>query len=315
MVRERWRVDDLLESCVMGIDLWTHLRHAVALSAIGLAGVASLTQQMESDVPYGRDPEQKMDLFLPTSRDYPTVIFVHGGSLTSGDKTDEDYGKVCTGFPAVGIGCISVNYRLAPQHIWPAQADDVASAIAWVHANIAPRGGDPTRLFLLGHSSGATLVALVGTDERYLAQNGMKLSQVRGVIPMGSIMYDEELDQTIDEYGRKKVEEKWVQELDNRMFAGLDQYEDHWPIRHIHTGMPPFLFLIAETEQEHPPVLKTNRRFVEDARRLGNDADYKVLSGRKHYTAIRKLNEPGDAVFAIVIQFIEQHTMASSQNK
>jgi hypothetical protein len=68
--------------------------------------------------------------------------------------------------------------------------------------------------------------------------------------------------------------------------------------------LPPFLFLIAQTEQEQPPVLKTNKKFVEDARALGNRADYKVLAGRTHYSAVRKLSEPGDPVFAIVRDFV-----------
>jgi hypothetical protein len=68
--------------------------------------------------------------------------------------------------------------------------------------------------------------------------------------------------------------------------------------------LSPFLFLIAEAEQEQPPVLKTNRKFTEDSRALGNRAEYKVLPGRTHYSAIRKLSEPDDPVFTIIRDFI-----------
>jgi len=148
------------------------------------------------------------------------------------------------------------------------------------------------------------LVALVGSDERYLARHRLKTTDLRGVVPMGSIMWDDELEQALANRGRGPVEEAFGRDPDSRMFAGLDAYLDHWPIRHVRAGLPPFLFLIAQTEQEQPPVLKTNKKFVEDARALGNRADYKILAGRTHYSAIRKLSEPGDPVFAIVRDFV-----------
>jgi len=155
---------------------------------------AGATRKPERDLTYGPDPSQRLDLWVPPAQGFPTVLFIHGGSLTSGDKTDEDYRDVCLPFPAAGIACANVNYRLGPEHPWPAQAEDVAAAVAWVRTNIAQRGGDPRKLVLLGHSSGAMLVALVGTDERYLAPHQLALDDLRGVVSMGSIMWDEELE-------------------------------------------------------------------------------------------------------------------------
>lgn len=272
---------------------------------------AGATQALERDLAYGPDPKQRLDLSVPATKRFPTVIFIHGGSLTSGDKADGDYRDVCAPFPGAGIACANVNYRLAPAHAWPAQAEDVAAAMAWVRANIGTRGGDPGKLFLFGHSSGATLVALVGTDERYFARHELKTSDLRGVIPMGSIMWDDELEQALTRYGRGRVEEAFRRDPDNRMYASLDVYLDRWPIRHVRAGLPPFLFLIAESEQEQPPVLKTNKKFVEDARALGNRAEYRVLPGRTHYSAIRNLRKPDDPVFAIVRDFVRQLSQLS----
>ncbi|HXO18492.1 MAG TPA: alpha/beta hydrolase [Thermoanaerobaculia bacterium] len=267
---------------------------------------AGAAPAVERDLAYGSDAKQRLDLSVPAVKGCPTVLFIHGGSLTTGDKADEDYGKVCAPFPDAGIACANVNYRLAPGAAWPAQAEDVAAAVAWVRTNIRTRGGDPHKLFLLGHSSGARLVALVGTDERYLARQGLKTSDLRGMIPMGSITWDDELEQALPQYGRGRVEEAFRRDPANQIYANLDTYLDSWPIHHVRAGLPPFLFLIAEAETEHPPVLKTNKKFVEDASALGNRAEYRVLPGRTHYSAIRKLAEPGDAVFAIVRNFVQQ---------
>src|SRR5262245_14799067 len=142
--------------------------------------LALASTPVERDLAYGSHPKQRLDLVVPATKGFPTVVFVHGGSLTTGDKADDDYGKVCRAFPAAGIACANVNYRLAADAGWPAPAEDVAAAMAWVRAHIAERGGDPDRLVLFGHSSGALLVALIGCED---------LPGVRGVVPMGSIMW------------------------------------------------------------------------------------------------------------------------------
>ena len=271
-----------------------------------LAAAPAAAQSVARDLPYGPEPTQRLDLSLPAAPGFPTLIFVHGGSLTRGDKADEDYRDVCAAFPAAGIACANINYRLAPAHPWPAQAEDVAAAVAWVRWNITARGGDPERLYLLGHSSGATLVALVGADRRYLAAVGMTTAGLRGVIAMGSIMWDDDLEQAVERRGRAAVEAAFRRDPDNAMFSSLDAYLDHWPIRHLRAGLPRYLFLIAEAEQEQPPVLRTNRAFAERAAALGNRAEYRILPGRTHDSAIRKLGEPGDEVFAIVRDLIRE---------
>ena len=278
-----------------------------------LPASVSIAQTSERDVPYGTDSKQRLDLSIPSDTGFPTVLFVHGGSLTSGDKSDDDHRHVCAPFVAAGIGCANVNYRLAPAFSWPVQAEDVAGAVAWVRANIASRGGNPDKMFLIGHSSGATLVALIATNERYLAQHGLSTKALRGIVPMGSIMWDDDLEQAIHRHGHSRVEEAFRRDPDNRMYASLEVYLDHWPMRHMRRGLPPFLFLIAETEQEQPPVLKTNRKFVDDARALGNRAEYRVLSGRTHYSAVRRLGEPNDPVFAIIRDFIRRFSRGGQE--
>ena len=77
-------------------------------------------------------------------------------------------------------------------------------------------------------------------------------------------MWDAELEQAVTRFGRGRVEAAFGRDPDNKMYASLDVYLDHWPIHHVRAGLPPFLLLIAESEQEQPPVLKTNKRFVEN---------------------------------------------------
>jgi acetyl esterase/lipase len=124
----------------------------------------------------------------------PVLIYVHGGGWTSGDKAD--VGAKAAYFTAHGFVFVSVNYRLisaADSTIRPAQqAADVAAAVAWVKGNIEGYGGDGARLFLLGHSAGAHLAALIAADETYLREVGLGPAALRGVILLDSAAYDVE---------------------------------------------------------------------------------------------------------------------------
>ena len=277
---------------------------ATLLLLLGTQARGAMAQHLERDLAYGPDPLQRLDLFTPASKGFPTLVFIHGGSLTSGDKADEDYGSVCAPFAAAGIACASINYRLGPTNRWPAQAEDVAAAVAWLRGNIAARGGDSASLFLFGHSSGAALAALLGADERYLRNQGLATTDVRGVIAMGSIMWDDDLEQAVNRLGVKQMEERFPKLPDFAMFQSLEMYRDHWPIGHVRRDMPPYLFLIADSEQVQPPVLMTDSTFIARAVALGNHAEYRVLPGRSHYSAIRRISEPGDLVFKLVHDFV-----------
>ena len=148
---------------------------------------------VEQDVPYaeGENPAQRLDIYYPPESapaPWPVMIFVHGGGWTRGDKRRVDFKDDV--FTQNGYIFISVNYRLAPEATWREMAQDVASAVAWVKANIAARGGDPTRIFLMGHSAGAHLVSLVATDETYLQNVGLGLQALSGAVSLDTRAYD-----------------------------------------------------------------------------------------------------------------------------
>jgi acetyl esterase/lipase len=178
--------------------------------------------------------------------------------------------------------------------------------------NIASRGGNPRDIYLFGHSSGAMLVALAGSDAKYLKSFELTLADIRGVIPAGSIMWDKAIQEAIASNGRGRVKERFRAHPDYRAFDSLEQYEDMWAFRHVHAGLPRFLFLVAEEEQVNPPVLETNTAFVDAARKLGNGAECRVLAGETHYSLIRGLNEKGSAAFDIIVRFVKDRPSSPS---
>jgi acetyl esterase/lipase len=151
---------------------------------------------LERDVAYGPDPLQRLDVF-PAAADHcgenPVVVWVHGGGFVTGDKARLHAKRAWAA--ANGWTLVSVNYRLsrpedppARRVRYPKHARDVARAMAWVVDHIAERGGDPTRIALVGHSAGAQLVSTVGVD-RTLVRRDVRPA-LCGVVSLDTEGYD-----------------------------------------------------------------------------------------------------------------------------
>jgi acetyl esterase/lipase len=139
---------------------------------------------------YGADPKQRLDLVKPVGvARAPVLLFVHGGGWSIGDKAHAA-GNKARWANSKGWAFASANYRLVPQATVEQQAADVAGAIAWLRANAAAQGLDPDRIVLMGHSAGAHLVALVGTDPQYLEAAGVPMGAVKGVVLLDGAGYD-----------------------------------------------------------------------------------------------------------------------------
>ncbi len=143
---------------------------------------------------YGNDPAQVGDLWFPEGHinhhSVPLVIFVHGGGWKRGSKDNAASRYAPEHFTKAGYVYASIDYRLVPSVKVEDQAEDVARAVKALVDDAKKLGIDPSRVVLTGHSAGAHLVALVGTDERYLRKAGLSFANVRGVIPNDGAAYD-----------------------------------------------------------------------------------------------------------------------------
>jgi acetyl esterase/lipase len=123
---------------------------------------------------------------------------------------------------------------------------DVARALGWVHLNIARRGGDPNRIFVMGHSAGAQLAALLCTDHRYLEAEGVPFSALKGCVPVDGDTYDvPAIIETAET--RRRVHGQPMPKFGHREKFGNDpaKHRDFSAVTHIapNKGIPPFLIL------------------------------------------------------------------------
>lgn len=161
-----------------------------AFAFLLLASVAQ-AQNLKSNIPYA-DPareRQVLDIYAPEgAKNLPVVFWIHGGGWQAGDKTDVQIK------PRVlaerGFVFVSTNYRLLPEVEMDVLTRDVAKSLSWVHKHIAGHGGDPARIFVMGHSAGAQLAALLCTDDRYLKAEGVPFDALKGCVPVDGDTYD-----------------------------------------------------------------------------------------------------------------------------
>lgn len=141
---------------------------------------------------YGRDRLQKLD-FYPAQNakgPAPLVLFVHGGGWKRGSKDNADGGWKAPHYTQAGYAYASINYRLVPEATVEQQGADIAAALKMLLARADALGIDRSRVVLMGHSAGAHLVSLVGTDEQYLKGAGLSFRDIDGVLPIDGAAYD-----------------------------------------------------------------------------------------------------------------------------
>jgi acetyl esterase/lipase len=242
--------------------------------------------------------KHRLDLFVPAPGDRrrPVIVFVHGGGWVFGDRKMpfDGYGKLGRRLASRGFVTAVISYRLAPGAKHPAQVQDVAAALRWVRDHAAQYGGDPHRMFAMGHSAGAQLVALVGTDPRWLQAQGLEPSDLAGVIAISG-PYD-------------------VKKLGSSLFIGgpiviaafgRDRavWADATPATHLRDGHPPPFFL-SYADADFPMLRDYARAFARELHQAGVPVTLRELPFQDHFTEIADLGEPGDVLAAEIEAFI-----------
>jgi arylformamidase len=220
----------------------------LCLLVAAIFGVSEARAQPVSrtNVPYATAHErQVLDVYAPAgAKNVPVVFWIHGGGWQSGDKTMVALKPKA--FVDAGFIFVSINHRLLPNVDMGSITRDVASALGWVHKNIATHGGDPNRLLVMGHSSGGQLAALMCTDDRYAKAEGYSLKAIKGCVPVDADTFD--IPAIIDvAETRARAHHLPMPTYGHRQKFGDDpaKHRDFSPVTHVagNKGIPPFLIL------------------------------------------------------------------------
>ncbi len=204
-------------------------------------------QDVKRDIPYA-DPaheRQVLDVYSPAgAKNLPVVFWIHGGGWQAGDKGSVQLKPQV--FMEKGFVFVSTNYRLLPNVEMETIIRDVAKSLGWVHKHIAEHGGDPKRIFVMGHSAGAQLAALVCVDDRYLKAESVPFNVLKGCVPVDGDTYDvPAIIETAET--RRRVHGQPQPKVGHREKFGntAEKHRDLSAVTHVATGknIPPFLIL------------------------------------------------------------------------
>jgi acetyl esterase/lipase len=251
---------------------------------------------VEKDVPYADGGDQhQLDLYLPAKKGFATVVFTYGGGWhTGGRKSVTSVGEK---FQSLGLGCALVSHRLSPKDRFPAQAEDVAAAFAWVKRHIGEKGGDPRRVILMGHSSGAHLSLLIAADPKYLARHKLSPADVAAVVGL-STPTDVEPRKDGKGFGDVLLAGRGA-DVFSRDAAVMRAAS---PVRHVSKRLPPVLLVVGE--RDFPMLEGDAKAFVEKAKAAGAEAALFVAKGRDHMGVVRSLLDEKSPVRERVLEFL-----------
>lgn len=266
------------------------------------------------DVVYWEGSENKkhrLDLFIPEETNWPVFVFVHGGSLDSGDKClrvcgADLYGNIGRFYASRGIGVAVINYRLQPEVTWREQVQDVACATHWIQSNVAQFGGDSSRIFIGGHSAGAHLTTRIALDPKPLAEFDLSPAIIKGVVAVSGAAFDLTDDETY-KLGRNLS-------LYEARFRCGDPSEE-WrrvasPLFFAHPGAPPFLIIYAAGETK---ALQRQSQLLHAALREKQvQSELLVVPGQNHCRMVLTLSRADKKTAPAILDFIRQKQYVQS---
>jgi len=289
-----------LLSCGCGALAWMAVVFVLALTRPNSApDVKSPAQPaVEKDIPYADGGDQQMlDLYLPGNKDFSTIVFTYGGGWQTGSR--KSVTAIGEKFQSLGFGCALLSHRLGPKDKFPSQIEDVAAGFAWVKKNIAAKGGDPKRVFLMGHSSGAQLSLLLAADRQYLAKHKLTPADIAGVVGLSSPV-DLEPRKGGKGFGDALMAGRGA-DVFSRDTAIMKNAS---PIQHITKDLPPVFLVVGD--RDFPMLEGDAKAFVEKAKAINVAAAMFVAKERDHMAVVRGVIEDGSPVLEQTLAFLNK---------
>lgn len=249
------------------------------------------------DLAYGSDARNRLDIYMPADRPAkaPVVVYIHGGGYVGGERSPLPgliYDNVPTFFARNRAIGVNMTYRLAPQHKWPSGAEDVGKAVAWLHENIAKYGGDPSRIFIMGQSAGATHAATWTFVPQVHGSGGPR---VAGALLLSGVYAAQH-----PQYSPGKPAENSI------AYYGEDEskYSSMAPLFHVKPGHPPVM--ICVTEFDPYPLAWPSAALAGELAKCDKKMPWFIYSrDHNHVSPAMQINSCVDTLGAELLEFVK----------
>lgn len=237
----------------------------------------------------------ELNVFQPRkSENNPVVIFIHGGYWEEGNKGT--YGFLGRNLAKKGIVTVIPNYTLSPDGNYNTMAEEIAKAIEWTRDNIAKYNGNPDQIFLMGHSAGGHLIALVGTNPKYLESTDV----IKGIILNDAAGLD------MNAYLKKHPPNE-KHHYDVTWTKNEANWKDASPIYFLSEKAPPFLIYVGT--KSYPSIISQNNSFIKKLNEYQLEVEIKFLE-KKHVPMMSQYLWPWNDHYEEILGFI-----AANKNK
>ena len=278
------------------------MRLLVLLLSLAASTAAAIETKELKDIAYKDDVisqtpyEQercKLDLTVPVGgKGFATYVWFYGGGLKNGakDLRSEYCAEIRQSLAQAGVAVVTPDYRLSPKVKYPAYVDDAAAAFAWTVKHIAEHGGDPRKVFIGGHSAGATLALLVGMDADRLKPHGLTLGSVAGIAQVSA--------QVLTHYTIREE-------------RGQPRYaitsDEAAPAFYIRKTLPPILTIYAQHDMLSRA--EENQFFVTTLKAAGHAENYSLrVDDRDHGTVGHNIRNLDDPARLAILNFIAKQS-------
>lgn len=253
----------------------------------GLSGAHSL----KAGIAYGKAERQKLDIYVPknVAENAPVIIFFYGGGWQSGSKSQYEF--AAEAFTSNGYIVVIPDYAKYPEFIYPTFLEDAALATKWVTANINKYGGDKNKLFLMGHSAGGHMAAMLAANAQYL---GLSHSQIKGLVGLSG------------PYDFVPQEQKYKD-----MFAPAyknGNYKSGMPATYVDGTQPPMLLIYGKKDDVVAMVNLTSMQTA--VAKKGGKLEVKIYDDMDHIDTVAGLSllKRNDDMLDRILKFMETHS-------
>lgn len=231
---------------------------------------------------------------LDSIKNKPVLVFIHGGSWSSGKK--ETYWWLGRNFARKGVVTVIINYPLAPNVQYEKMADDCALALKWVRENISSYQASPDKIFVMGHSAGGHLAELINADPKYFMQAGIA-NPIKGVIlndPFGLDMH---------EYLTTAEKDHYYFDFIRTFTEQADVWKIASPMEYVNQiKNPHLLFYGAKT---YGAIKLQTPRLYEKLKANGIPVELKEIKGKSHVPMISQMIFGGNQLYQDILGFIQ----------
>ncbi len=278
------------------------MRPFALLLCLVATSAGAIETKVIKDVPYKDDVvsltpyEQercKLDLTVPVgAKGFATYVWFYGGGMKNGGKDlrSEYCTEIRESLAQGGVAVVTPDYRLSPKAKYPAYVDDAAAAFAWTVKHIAEQGGDPHKVFIGGHSAGATLALLVGMDPDRLKPHGLTLGSIAGIAQVSA--------QVLTHYTIREE-------------RGQPRYaitcDEAAPAFYIRKALPPILTIYAQNDMLSRA--EENQFFVTTLKAAGHAENYSLrVDDRDHASVGHRIRNLDDPARLAILNFIAKQS-------